>query len=388
MKVLIVGSGIGGLAFANALEQKKIDYILAERSPSFGEVGAGISLWANAAKIIKHWGLLDDVVLAAPSVNHDRAKVLSATGKVLVELDYQLSHRTIGCGTYIVKRPDLHAALASRVPPSKVRLAHELISFEQQSEKVVARFSNGTEIEADVIVGADGIWSTVRRTIFGDTTMRYSGQTCYRGIAHFSGTGFPITNVEMQGSGRRMGIHSINANMVYWWAAVNSAANIREDNSARKKTVLNAFRGFPSRASEVLEHTQDFLKNDLCDIGYPKRWSQGRAVLLGDAAHAMLPNLGQGACTAIEDAYILAACLGRLSYSDALIAYEKLRIPRAILLSKRSWLWGRLALWNSPRKVRFREWIWKSIPKNLLRREADQQLLYDAVEVVQKEMGP
>ena len=190
------------------------------------------------------------------------------------------------------------------------------------------RFDDGRETRGDLLVGADGLRSVVRSALFGPERPRYGGYTAWRAVTRFDHA--RVTPGETWGRGRRFGQWGMTGARIYWYATESVPEGEGDPPEGRKQGLLKLFRGWHEPVEDLIEATDEsaILRNDVYDRPALRRWSVGRVTLLGDAAHPMTPDMGQGACQAIEDAVVLADCLTRWSeVAEALRAYESLRIP-------------------------------------------------------------
>jgi 2-polyprenyl-6-methoxyphenol hydroxylase-like FAD-dependent oxidoreductase len=302
VRVVIIGSGIAGLTAAIALRKVGIDVVVYERAPELREVGAGISLWANALRALDYLGAGDAV--RAVSLPLMRSELRANQGRrVLVSFAAKDFEQRVGFRPVVAMahRAELVGALAGLLTRGSVYYGHECIGLEQHSDRVVAHFANGHTDEADCVVGADGIRSFVRKTLFGPQAPRYAGYTCWRGIAPRPEGIEPGYVGEWWGRGRRFGITTLTHDRVYWFAV----QNIPPDRHAvdEKTVVAELFRGWAAPVPELIDATPSdrLIHGDIFDRPAIKQWSIGLVGLVGDAAHPTTPNLGQGGCMAIED---------------------------------------------------------------------------------------
>jgi FAD-dependent urate hydroxylase len=375
--VAIIGGGIGGLAVAVALRQIGVRVRVFERAPELSEVGAGLGLWMNALRVLDRLGVGERIRrLGAPL---RVAEVCASGGAVLSRIDLQEVISETGAANYVLHRADLHAALLEQLPEGVVTTGAECVGVEQSADEVVGHFRDGAPLRTPLLIGADGLHSVVRGALWGGGALRYSGQTCYRGIAPFAPAD-PHVLREVQGAGQRAAVCPLGANRVYWWAAVNAPAGEADEPGARKERLLEQFRGWAYQVPEAIAATTgSILRNDLVDREPLKRWSQGRVTLLGDAAHPMLPNLGQGACTAIEDGLVLARAIVEHGPTPrALQAYEAERIGRTTKVVRQSWNFGIPARWERSWAVWLREQLVRHTPPRVLASVMRQHLEYDA----------
>jgi len=342
MRAIIIGGGIGGLTTAIALRRKGIEAEVFERSSEVREVGAGISLWANAIKALRQLGLgeaLDSISLVNQegAVRHWNGAFLSRTP--LRELE-----RLFGSGVIVLHRAELLDLLARNAGTSNIHPGHQCSSFHQDSDGVTATFSNGQTARGDILIGADGLHSVVRTGLGHRDPIRYSGYTAWRAVVSYSGPSFPPG--ESWGPGRRFGMLPVKGGRAYWFATHNTRAGESGENS--QEELLTLFRGWHEPVEALIRAAtpSTILRNDIYDREPLPAWGQGRVTLLGDAAHPMTPNLGQGGCQAIEDALELARCLGSgTNVEESLKRYEASRIPRTssvVLASRRIGAMGQL----------------------------------------------
>ncbi|MFP4439978.1 MAG: FAD-dependent monooxygenase [Chloroflexaceae bacterium] len=361
MQILIIGGGIGGLAAAIALQQIGLAVTVFERTPELREVGAGLSLWPNAVKSLDKLGLGGP--LRAMGVPNGSAGIRAWDGTPLVQLSASTLEQTFGAPTIVVHRADLQTLLRKALVPDTLRLGWECTGLRQDAEGVTARFADGQAVRGDLLIGADGIRSITRTQILGEQPLRYAGYTAWRGVAHFAHDQLLLG--ETWGRGTRFGIAPLNQERVYWFATRNAPAGSAAAPAGHKAELLRHFRGWhdPIPAVIAATDTAAILPNDIYDLQPLKRWGHGRVTLLGDVAHAMTPNLGQGACQALEDAVALAAGLRTASHGSAgLRAYEARRISRANAIVRQSWRVGRIAQLENPLAVGLRNLVFKHSP--------------------------
>lgn len=339
MKAIVVGGGIGGLTAAIALRQAGIGVEVWERSPAIREVGAGVSLWANAVKVLDK--LNAGEALRKHGEKQGSGGLRNWRGVKLSHIEMDALEKMCGAITVFIHRAELIELLYQHAGRECVHLGADLASFDQEDKEVRVLFADGRETRGDILIGADGLKSRVRQTLFPGSAPRYAGYTCVRGIVHFPHPDWSDWWGESWGPGVRFGLAPMYNDRICWWAVWNAPPGEIREPAQRKAKALELARGWHSPLSEVIERTDPdvVIQNDIFDITPLKTWSQGRVTLMGDAAHAMQPNLGQGACQAIEDAYVLAKCLReRPDYRAALGTYERWRIPhttKAIVESDR-----------------------------------------------------
>lgn len=343
-KAIIVGGGIGGLTAAIALRGAGIEATVYERAPELKEIGAGIALASNAMSVFAALGLADQIT--SHGLPLASGAIRTWKGNIIVEAPADEAHRFI---SVCVHRVDLQRVLATALGEEHLRLGYECVGFQQRSDGVVAEFAGGEEAQGDFLVGADGLHSVVRGRLHGTERPRYAGYTAWRAVTTFKIQ--PATS-ESWGHGKRFGILPIGGSRVYWFATKNAPEGQPEHPEGRKQELLDLFKGWHPPIADLIEATdpEAILRHDLYDRKPMKRsWGEGRVTLLGDAAHPTTPNLGQGACQAIEGALVLAQQLrSAMDIAAALRRYEAQRLPRTAFITNLSWRIGRMAQLENP----------------------------------------
>jgi len=348
MRVAIIGSGIAGLTAAVALRKVGLDVAVYERAPELREIGAGISLWANALAALDHIGAGDAVRRAALALV--RSEIRAAEGRrVLVGFPAAYFETKFGVRPFVamIHRAELVAALAGFLPDGVARYGFECVGVARTGDKVVVRFANRHVETADVVIGADGIKSVVRAALFGPREPRYAGYTCWRGIAARPAGIEPGYIGEWWGRGRRFGITTLTNDRVYWFAVHNAPAG--QHSADERAVVADLFRGWADPVPELIATTPPdrLIRNDIVDRPPTRTWSVGRVGLVGDAAHPTTPNFGQGGCMAIEDGVALARALA--THADparGLEAFAAERYPRTAAVTRESWRFGKVGQWR------------------------------------------
>jgi 2-polyprenyl-6-methoxyphenol hydroxylase-like FAD-dependent oxidoreductase len=373
MRAIVVGAGIGGLSAALALRRVGVDVALYERAPELTEVGAGISLWANALRALDHIGAGPAVRAVALPMRRSEFRVRDGY-RVAASYPAAAFEERFGVEPFValVHRAELVAALARGLPAGFARCGYECVGVEPRGDRAVARFKNGHADEADVVVGADGIRSVVRVAVAGPGEPRYAGYTCWRGVCPRPPGVAPGYVGEWWGRGRRFGITTLAGDRVYWWATKNEPAGGRAGDE--RGYVDAAFRGWADPVPELIATTPPdrLIRNDILDRPPDRRWASGRAVLIGDAAHPTTPNLGQGGCMAIEDAAVLARSLrGGTDLDRNLEAFIAERFPRTSDITKTSWTFGSFGQWEG----RLSCWVRDGLFGPVVRRVGSRGLL-------------
>lgn len=335
LRVGVVGGGIGGVALTTALAQQGVEVRVFERANAFGEIGAGIQMTPNAVKVLDALGMGDalrDVAFRPQAIvgrNWDSAKEIFRTP--LADECPRLYHAPF----LHVHRADLHQLLTERLPRGVAQLGAACVDIQQREHCAVARFEDGSEFEADVIVGADGVRSVVRSKLFGDSSPAFTGNMCFRAVVPVDG---PVDFVTPDSSfwlGPKSHVvtYYVRRGEAINIVAVNETAQWVEESwnaPSTREELLAAFEGWHPNMIRLFERVDTVYKWGLFDRDPMKTWSSGRVTLLGDAAHPMLPFLSQGAAMAIEDGFVLARSLAAHGddVSAALRDYEAERLPR------------------------------------------------------------
>ena len=343
MHGLIIGGGIGGLTAALALRQIGLKVTVLERAPEFREVGAGLTLWTNGMHVLHRLGLGDQARAVASPLR--ASQMITWDSRPILEMPLEPLQLSPQSPTVGIHRAELQRVLVSAVRDN-LRLGRACIAIRQDQHHVTVRCSDGEEVNGDFLIGADGLGSVVRSELFGTKKPRYSGATAWRGVARLD---HPLIEQDVAilalGRGSQVGWLPVGGRWTYWFATFRRPEGILESRSYLKQRVLRRFCSWAAPIPELIDATPDdaIVATDLYDRPPQWPWGEGRISLLGDAAHPMTPNLGQGACQAIEDAYVLAECLRDIGDPvQALRCYEQQRYTRTAKLVRQSWRLGRI----------------------------------------------
>jgi salicylate hydroxylase len=344
-KIAIIGAGIGGLAAACALRQRGFEVTVYERAAEIGEVGAGMQLGPNAVKVLRALGIFEalrplafeptNIVSLAWDDAHLRFREpLLATAAAQFGAPYVMAHRA-----------DLHRLLLEQLPDDSVMCDAQCVDAALTTVGAKADFADGRTIEADIVIGADGINSVVREKLFGPQPARYTQQMAWRCMVPIArvptrvGPGGSVTigrdeYVGWIGPGGHVICYPIRSGQTYnIFAGHVSEAWVEESWSVPScvEELLAGFAGWNSALLDMLSQVRECYKWGIRDRDPLPRWTFGRITLLGDAAHPMMPTLAQGAAMALEDAYAVARNLARYrdDLAQGLAAYDAERIPRA-----------------------------------------------------------
>jgi 2-polyprenyl-6-methoxyphenol hydroxylase-like FAD-dependent oxidoreductase len=348
--VLVIGAGIGGLAAAVALRRTGVETLVIERATSIREVGAGLSIWSNAMNALRELGL-EACVTASASVI-ERNFIQTPAGGLIAQNEFGAISRMAGAPCICIHRAVLQNILLDALPSTSVLTGARCCGFNDST----AILESGERIKADVLVGADGISSVIRDGLHGAEAPRYAGYTCWRGICQDNGV-LPDRSAFLAiGAGSQFGLLPCGEGRLYWFLTKNA----HRGTTQTKAEAAELCRDWAAPVPEIVEGTPEdaILQNDIVDRPPLRWWGRGAVTLLGDAAHACTPNLGQGACQALEDAVVLAHCLSGTGPVEAVLRkYEHLRIPRTTAIVRNSWQAGKALQLDSPALEWFRNWF-------------------------------
>jgi len=344
LRIAVIGGGIGGLTAARALLRRGLEVRVYESSPELKEIGAGVALGPNAMKALRSLDL--EAPVRAIGYQSALQQLRTWKGRMISSTDATLSAQRFGASGCTIHRADLLDVLAQSVPADIVSLSARCEGVTTTDDGAAARFTDGSQIEADVVVGADGIHSAVRASLFGPDAPQFTGKICYRSVIPVAD--LPARRLEPY-QGLWLGPHGTIVNYgVRRGELLNVVAHYEDATyqheswiaECEREEILERYRRWHPSLREVFAAGKLWYKWALYDRDPLPAWTTGRATILGDAAHPMLPYLGQGAGQAIEDGCVLAAALDKLADDPlgALELYERSRRPRAsrVVLASRA----------------------------------------------------
>ncbi len=375
-RVVVVGAGIGGLASAVALTRAGIDVRVLERGGELHEVGAVLGVGCNAMRALRQLGLADEVASISSEVRWFEHR--TSSGRVLARWPTGKVADNLGEPIMAASRPELLGTIAAAVPDGVVRLSAECIDVDASPEAATARLGDGSEERGALLIGADGGTSTVRERT-GGAPLRYSGYTEWRGIVVLAGA-TPAVQVQIYGPGLVFGTVPLADDRVGWFARWATPAGGRDAPAGAKDKLLELFGGWAEPVPEVIAacEEQQIARADIFDLPGERRWGEGRVTLLGDAAHATQPTLGQGAALALEDAAVLARCIAAHGLqAPALRDYESRRSARTARVVATSAQQAAINRWRRPAACRLREVMLSTLPTPLALRQYQKVVRFD-----------
>ncbi|WP_327326547.1 FAD-dependent monooxygenase [Streptomyces sp. NBC_01210] len=397
MKALVVGAGIGGLTCAVALRRVGIDVEVYERATELRDVGSGLSVMSNAVTALAGFGI--DLGLDKRGQAVESFRIMDRRGRRIRDLPFKDACDQVGVPSFCLSRADLQEALLAEIGNCPVHLGATAIGFDAVDVGVTAHFEDGRSASGDILIGADGFNSAVRRHLVGPEPAWDSGYLFRLGIVPFRHPCLTTGAVRHYwGSGQRFGLIDIGHGRCYWWAAMSTPEDTPAPNRV-KDLLRRAYEGWADEVRAVIDATPqaDILTVSSRDRAFLERWGDGPLTLLGDAAHPMLTTLAQGAGMAMEDAVALARTLAEPMTGDdpalALRAYEERRRDRTRAMVAGSRRMSELTQGATPRSRLVRNAYFRLVPRHVLARQTAQALAYPDGSAtgssnVQRELSP
>ena len=370
MNIDIIGAGIGGLTTAIALEQKGIKTRIFEQAEQIKPVGAGIILANNAMQVYEKLGLrkiIEENGNPISSMNITKSNL-----KPLSKIDLSYFEQKHNTKNIAIHRGTLQQILIDKLKSTKINLNHKLTSIVENTNGYYLKFENGEQIQSSTILGADGLNSIVRQNLFPNNSIRNANQICWRGITEYElPTKFKNELNEAWGKSGRFGFVQIAENKVYWYALKSFE---KSKNEFSINDLEQYFSNYNSVIIDIIKSTKKEHINtaEILDLKPIHIWYKKNVCLIGDAAHATTPNMGQGACQSIEDAFVLSECLDKYGITKAFSEYQKLRLPKAHQVVKASWLVGKMAHLKNPILIGLRNQMLRLTPSSVKRKQNEQ----------------
>ncbi|WCN09609.1 FAD-dependent monooxygenase [Marinomonas mediterranea] len=366
MSVAIVGAGIGGLTTALFLEKLGVSVQVFEQSPEIKPIGAGIILAHNAMQVFDKLGFkesLTDLGNPLTSINIATEKL-----EVLNRIETLHFDRKYGANSVAIQRGILQRFLIDKLQTKCLNLNKKVVDFKTGERNTIV-FSDGDKSVFDVVIAADGIQSMIRKKTFDRSVIRSPNQVCWRGISNAKlPMQFDTELNELWGKGSRFGFVNISKNEVYWYALHNGHDQIE------KSDLLAYFQDYDPVVNSVISATKadKIFKSDIYDLKPISSWFKGNVCLLGDAAHATTPNMGQGECQAIEDAYVLSHYISQYDAAVAFSKYQGVRKAKADMIVNLSWKFGMMSQIQNPIARALRNLSMKAIPAKYNVKQSDK----------------
>ncbi len=347
MRFIIIGAGIGGTSAGIALQRLGHEVVIYDQIKENKPVGAALSLWPNGVKVLNWLGLHDDMVELG-GVMDTMAYVDGNTGETMCRFSLEPVTALTGQRPYPVARADLQALLMERFGMDRIRLGMRMTGVDQTADTVTVTFENGETDTADVLIGADGARSLVREHVLGTQVERtYSGYTNFNGLVPIDEAVGPADQwTTYVAEGKRVSVMPVAGDRFYFFFDVPQPSGVPYERSEGTAPLRAAFEGWSDgvqRLIDAIDPATSLNRVEIWDIDPFHTWVRGRVALLGDSAHNTAPDIGQGACSALEDSFVLGLvfAMNTLGPEDALQRYQRIRTERAgdlvLRARKRGW---------------------------------------------------
>lgn len=370
-KIIIVGAGPGGLSAAIALRQAGFDPVVLERAEPCRDAGCGFTLWPNAMRALDQLGVGSELRRRCKPL--EAISMTVANGSNLFSVHSSALNTSYSGIGWALQRSELISLLIQFLGPNHLKYGAACVGFRESAGQVSASLADGSLVTGCALTGADGLRSTVRSHMFGERKLRFAGYVVSRGISKLR---LPsATAVTSLGRGQQFGYFPMSADRVYWFASRNASEQPMHPGSGRKAGLLEEFADWHPPVQRIIESTPHdcILHNSIYDMDPLPTWTRGRVTLLGDAAHPATPDLGQGACQAIEDAAVLARCLQHNpDIETGLKQYESRRINRTRELTLLARRIGSAGTWTNPFICGVRNWMIRQTPQSVRLKQLEE----------------
>jgi salicylate hydroxylase len=347
-RIAVVGAGLGGLAFAAAMKSRDVEVAVYEQAAEIIDIGAGISLFANGTRLFEEFGI--DRGMAELSCEPEGIYFRDEDGGVAAAQPLGRGNwyrNEYGAPYYGALRRDLQSCLLGAVGPTNIHLGKQLVRFDDSGAEAQLYWADGTQATADLVVGADGVRSVMRRWVSESASVQFTGNSAFRGLARTAALTMlpePKSGTDWMGDGKHILNFPVGKDFAYTTIVVfmdgpEAWTHNEWRASANPSELLAQFEGWHPAARQLLEHVDLTQRWGMFEVNVLPSWHRGRAVLLGDAAHGMMPHHGQGANTTFEDAVSLANALGNdklPTLDEKLARYERDRKDRAERIQRES----------------------------------------------------
>lgn len=333
MEIAIIGAGMGGLTTGIALKKFGHRVTIYEQTEHILPVGAAISLWSNGVKCLNYLGLTHQVARLGGQMDH-LAYVDGLTGDVMTQFSLYPLIEEVGQRPYPVSRAELQNMLMDEFGRQDIKLGKKMLSLAEHNDMVTVRFADGTEIQTELLVGADGTHSLTRAYVLGDQVeRRYAGYVNWNGLVEISSDLAPADQwTTFVGEGKRASLMPVSDNRFYFFFDVPLPVGLENDRNQYKKKLKEYFQNWCAPVQSLIDAMNEQQTNrvEIHDIEPFTDFYKGRVVIVGDAAHSTTPDIGQGGCQAMEDAIYLARALqiNTLGLQDSLRRYQNKRNER------------------------------------------------------------
>ncbi|TCB58212.1 FAD-dependent urate hydroxylase HpxO [Acinetobacter terrae] len=334
MEITIIGAGMGGLTTGIALKKFGHQVTIYEQAEQILAMGAAISLWSNGVKCLNYLGLTDQVAKLGGQMDH-LAYMDGLTGDVMTQFSLHPLIAEVGQRPYPVSRSDLQNMLMDEFGRENIHLGKKMLSFREANDVVTVQFADGTKVQTQLLVGADGTHSITRAYVLGEQVeRRYAGYVNWNGLVEISKNYAPADQwTTYVGEGKRVSLMPVADHRFYFFFDVPLPAGLENNRSNYKALLKEYFTGWCPQVQKLIDNINEQTTNrvEIHDIEPFAQFYKGRVVIVGDAAHSTTPDIGQGGCQAMEDAIYLSRALqiNTLGLDDSLKRYQNKRNERA-----------------------------------------------------------
>lgn len=367
MSTAIIGAGIGGLTTALALQRRGIGVVIYESASAIKPVGAGIIMANNAMQVFQQLGLKSSIEKAGNKIS--RLRITDPQLTDLSVIDLHPFEDKYGVHNVAIHRGELQRILTEAVGYEHIHLSKRVSKIEK-NEDFTIHFEDNTSVKSQILIGADGLKSVVRNQLFEKSELRNAHQFCWRGVGEIElHERHHHAPVEAWGKGKRFGFVKISDKKVYWYALVNSLSF-----NTNSVNLLETFREFHPDILEIIANTPNaqIIESEIIDLKPIPQWHSDHVCLIGDAAHATTPNMGQGACQAVEDAYVLGKLLDKgLPLEKTFADYQRLRQKKARMIVNTSWQTGKLSQLENEWGIWARNTLLKLLPSSINQKQME-----------------
>lgn len=358
----LIGGGVAGLAMGIGLAGLRKEFLVFEQAPLLKGIGAGFGLAANAMQAFEYLGLRRDVEKIGYYT--ESYAILDHKGRQLIAPDTTSLSARYNQKNFTVHRADLHRYLVSMLASDRLLLGKCLQRFERKADGVTLYFDDGTSYCCRHLIVADGVKSQVRQELVPGSAPRYAGYTCWRATVPNGAFGLKQGS-ETWGRKGRFGMTPLTDDRIYWYACINAPQNDSKYRNYSVQDLLYNYRSYHNPIPDLLSASsdEDLIWSDIVDIRPLSRFAYGNILLIGDAAHATTPNMGQGACQALEDVAVLIDELRRIAtVEQAFKNFEKRRLDRTRYITRTSWNIGYAAQFTNPLMIAARNSLMRVMP--------------------------
>lgn len=377
----IVGGGVAGLALAIAFQQLGKDFRLFEQSQELKGIGAGFGLAANAMQALDLLQLKTEVEKLGYYVKS--YPILDEQGRVLLAPDTQAISQQYQQQNFAIHRADLHLFLLSKIQKEHLQLGKKALRLQKQSDRINLSFADGSQHSCRYLILADGIKSPLRQQLLPKASPRYAGYTCWRATINQRELSLPHGS-ETWGKAGRFGMTPLTHDRIYWYACINAPAQSSKHRNYSTQDLYRQFQAYHSPIPEIIAQTQDqeLIWSDIMDIKPLRHLAYDNILLIGDAGHATTPNMGQGACQALEDVAVLQQVLTKgYAIRQAFIIFEKKRLARTRYITNTSRYIGAIAQWEQPGLIALRNQLMRWMPAEVAQSPLNKLLAVDFMKI-------